>query len=183
MKQIRKLGRMKLFWLGLMCLFPMLGHAEGDTLRLGLDDCIAMARRQSVDAAVALGELKSAYWEWRSYKANLLPEMSMSANVPTYNKRYSTYQREDGTHSYVRNDYMELDGSVYVSQKIGLTGATLSVESSLDWLRQMSGETSGGRNQFMSMPIALTLSQPLFGVNSVKWDRRIEPVRYREAKA
>ena len=45
---------MKLFWLGLMCLFPMLGHAEGDTLRLGLDDCIAMARRQSVDAAVAL---------------------------------------------------------------------------------------------------------------------------------
>ena len=66
MKQIRKLGRMKLFWLGLMCLFPMLGHAEGDTLRLGLDDCIAMARRQSVDAAVALGELKSAYWEWRS---------------------------------------------------------------------------------------------------------------------
>lgn len=174
---------MKLFWLGLMCLFPMLGHAEGDTLRLGLDDCIAMARRQSVDAAVALGELKSAYWEWRSYKANLLPEMSMSANVPTYNKRYSTYQREDGTHSYVRNDYMELDGSIYVSQKIGLTGATLSVESSLDWLRQMSGETSGGRNQFMSMPIALTLSQPLFGVNSVKWDRRIEPVRYREAKA
>lgn len=174
---------MKLFWLGLMCLFPMLGHAEEDTLRLGLDDCIAMARRQSVDAAVALGELKSAYWEWRSYKANLLPEMSMSANVPTYNKRYSTYQREDGTHSYVRNDYMELDGSLYVSQKIGLTGATLSVESSLDWLRQMSGETSGGRNQFMSMPIALTLSQPLFGVNSVKWDRRIEPVRYREAKA
>lgn len=35
----------------------------------------------------------------------------------------------------------------------------------------------------MSMPIALTLSQPLFGVNSVKWNRRIEPLRYREAKA
>ena len=147
----------------MVCLLTQMGHAENDTLRLSLDDCIAMARRQSVDAAVALGELKSAYWEWRSYKANMLPEVSLSANVPTYNKRYSTYQREDGTHSYVRNDYMELDGSVYVSQKIGLTGATLSVESSLDWLRQMSGETSGGRNQFMSMPIALTLSQPLFG--------------------
>jgi outer membrane protein TolC len=113
----------------------------------------------------------------------LLPEVSLSANVPTYNKRYSTYQREDGTHSYVRNDFMEVDGSLYVSQKIWPTGGTLSVESSLDWLRQMSGETSGGKNQFMSMPIALTLSQPLFGVNSVKWNRRIEPLRYREAKA
>ena len=166
-----------------MCLFPMVGHAEVDTLRLTLEDCIVMARRQSVDAAVALGELKSAYWEWRSYKADLLPEVSLSANVPTYNKRYSTYQREDGTHSYVRNDFMEVDGSLYVSQKIWPTGGTLSVESSLDWLRQMSGETSGGKNQFMSMPIALTLSQPLFGVNSVKWNRRIEHLRYREAKA
>ena len=166
-----------------MCLFPMVGHAEVDTLRLTLEDCIVMARRQSVDAAVGLGEMKSAYWEWRSYKADLLPEVSLSANVPTYNKRYSTYQREDGTHSYVRNDFMEVDGSLYVSQKIWPTGGTLSVESSLDWLRQMSGETSGGKNQFMSMPIALTLSQPLFGVNSVKWNRRIEPLRYREAKA
>ncbi len=172
----------KWIWI-MMCLFPMVGHAEVDTLRLTLEDCIVMARRQSVDAAVALGELKSAYWEWRSYKADLLPEVSLSANVPTYNKRYSTYQREDGTHSYVRNDFMEVDGSLYVSQKIWPTGGTLSVESSLDWLRQMSGETSGGKNQFMSMPIALTLSQPLFGVNSVKWNRRIEPLRYREAKA
>lgn len=169
--------------MGLICLFPMLGHAENDTLRMSLDECILLARRQSVDAAVALGELKSAYWEWRSHKANLLPEVSLSANVPTYNKRYSTYQKEDGTHSYVRNDYMELDGSIYVSQKIWPTGGTLSVESSLDWMRQMSGDTSGGRNQFMSMPIALTLSQPLFGVNTVKWDRRIEPIRYKEAKA
>ena len=175
---------MKRKWIWIvMCLFPMVGHAEVDTLRLTLEDCIVMARRQSVDAAVALGELKSAYWEWRSYKADLLPEVSLSANVPTYNKRYSTYQREDGTHSYVRNDFMEVDGSLYVSQKIWPTGGTLSVESSLDWLRQMSGETSGGKNQFMSMPIALTLSQPLFGVNSVKWNRRIEPLRYREAKA
>jgi outer membrane protein TolC len=167
----------------MLCLLTLMGHAEGDTLRLSLDECILMARRQSVDAAVALGELKSAYWEWRSYKAELLPEVSLSANVPTYNKRYSTYQREDGTHSYVRNDYMELDGSLHVSQRIGLTGGTLSVESSLDWLRQMSGDVSGGRNQFMSMPIALTLSQPLFGVNTWKWNRRIEPLRYREAKA
>ena len=175
---------MKRKWIWIvMCLFPMVGHAEVDTLRLTLEDCIVMARRQSVDAAVALGELKSAYWEWRSYKADLLPEVSLSANVPTYNKRYSTYQREDGTHSYVRNDFMEVDGSLYVSQKIWPTGGTLSVESSLDWLRQMSGETSGGKNQFMSMPIALTLSQPLFGVNSVKWNRCIEPLRYREAKA
>ena len=35
----------------------------------------------------------------------------------------------------------------------------------------------------MAIPVALTLNQPIFGVNSIKWDRKIEPVRYSEAKA
>lgn len=35
----------------------------------------------------------------------------------------------------------------------------------------------------MSIPVALTLNQPVFGVNNVKWNRRISPVRYEEAKA
>ena len=37
---------------------PFTIQAQTDTLRLSLDDCIAMARRQSIDAAVALGELR-----------------------------------------------------------------------------------------------------------------------------
>ena len=154
-------------------------HSQGQT-RLTLDECIAMARRQSVDAAVALGRLKSAYWQWRSYKADLLPEVSFSATLPSYNKRYTSYQQADGGVSYVRNDYLGLDGSLYVSQNIWPTGGTLSVETSLDFLHQ-SG--TGGGNQFMSMPVALTLSQPIFGVNHLKWSRRLEPLRYREAQA
>lgn len=139
-----------------------------------------MARRQSVEAAMALGELKSAYWQWRSYRADLLPEVSFSASMPSYNKRYTSYQQADGGVSFVRNDYLGLSGSLHISQKIWLTGGSLSVESSLDFLHQ-SG--SGGGNQLMSLPFAITITQPIFGVNHVKWNRRIEPLRYREAKA
>ena len=161
---------------------PLAALAQTDTLRLSLDDCIAMARRQSVDAAVALGELRSAYWQWRSYKADLLPEVSLQGTLPSYNKRYSSYQQADGGLSFVRNDYLGLDGALHVTQKLWPTGGTLSVESSLDYLHQTSGGM-GSSNQFMSLPVAVTLSQPLFGVNRLKWDRRIEPLRYREAQA
>ncbi len=42
-------------------------HSFGqEKISLSLDECITMARKQSVDAAVALGRLKSAYWQWRS---------------------------------------------------------------------------------------------------------------------
>ena len=156
--------------------------AQTDTLHLTLDECITMARRQSVDAAVALGELRSAYWQWRSYKADLLPEVSLSGTLPSYNKRYSSYQQADGGLSFVRNDYLGFDGSLNITQKLWPTGGTLSVESSLDYLHQ-TGIGTGSSNQLMSLPVAITLSQPLFGTNHLKWNRRIEPLRYREAQA
>jgi outer membrane protein TolC len=165
---------------------PFTASAQTDTLRLTLNECIAMARRQSVDAAVALGELRSAYWQWRSYRADLLPEMSLTGTLPSYNKRYSSYQQADGGLSFVRNDYLGLDGSLNITQKLWPTGGTLSVESSLDYLHQSASSPlgrSGGVNQFMSLPVAITLSQPLFGVNHLKWNRHIEPLRYREAQA
>lgn len=165
-----------------IALFGVLtASAQTDTLRLSLDDCIAMARRQSIDAAVALGELRSAYWQWRSYRADLLPEVSLSGTAPSWNKRYSSYQQADGSLSFVRNDYLGLDGAVNITQKLWPTGGTLSVESSLDYLHQSGSGGSG--NQFMSLPVAVTLSQPLFSVNHLKWNRRIEPLRYREAQA
>ena len=160
---------------------PFTIQAQTDTLRLSLDDCIAMARRQSVDAAVALGELRSAYWQWRSYRADLLPEVSLSGTAPSWNKRYSSYQQADGSLSFVRNDYLGLDGALHITQKLWPTGGTLSVESSLEYLHQSGSGGSG--NQFMSLPVAVTLSQPLFSVNHLKWNRRIEPLRYREAQA
>ena len=170
----------RVFFLCLV-LLPHFGLAQTDTLRLSLDDCITMARRQSIDAAVALGELRSAYWQWRSYRADLLPEVSLSGTLPSYNKRYSSYQQADGGLSFVRNDYLGLDGAVNITQKLWPTGGTLSVESSLDYLHQSGNDGSG--NQFMSLPVAVTLSQPLFSVNHLKWNRRIEPLRYREAQA
>ena len=172
---------MNKFFLSCLALLPFMASAQTDTLRLTLDDCIAMARRQSIDAAVALGELRSAYWQWRSYRADLLPEVSLSGTAPSWNKRYSSYQQADGSLSFVRNDYLGLDGAVNITQKLWPTGGTLSVESSLDYLHQSGNGGSG--NQFMSLPVAVTLSQPLFSVNHLKWNRRIEPLRYREAQA
>ena len=59
-----------------------------------LDEAILIARTQSVDAAVALNELKTAYWEYRTYRADLLPEVNLSAVVPNYNKAYSYFLKE-----------------------------------------------------------------------------------------
>ena len=155
-------------------------RAESRALPLSLQDAMARARTNSVDAEVALNQLKSAYWSYRSYKAELLPELSLSATVPSYHKQYSPYMDDTGSYTFVANNFLQLNGELSITQNIWLTGGQLSVNSSLDFYRQLG---KGAFNQFMSIPVALTLSQPIFGVNNIKWDRKIEPVRYEEAKA
>ncbi len=145
-----------------------------------LDETVLTARARSVDAAVALNQLRTAYWSYRTYRADLLPEVTFNATLPSYRKSYSPYQLDDGSYTFVRNNFMQIDGEISVKQNIWLTGGSLSLNTSLDWLRQLD---SGASNRFMSVPVALTLNQPIFGVNHVKWNRRIEPIRYEEAKA
>ena len=145
-----------------------------------LDEAITLARVQSVNAAVALNELKTAYWEYRTFQANLLPEISLAATVPSYTKSYNSYQQSDGSYTFVRNNFMQMSGEVSINQNIWLTGGTLSLNTSLDFMKQLDGTKD---ERYMSVPIALTLNQPIFGVNTFKWNRRIEPVRYAEAKA
>lgn len=167
-----------LFALAMGCLPWMVSAQEERTITLS--EAIAMARLQSVDAAVALNELKTAYWEYRTFRADLLPEMSLSGTLPNYNKSYSSYQNPDGSYSFVRNNTLGLSGNLSVDQNIWLTGGKLSLSSSLDYIKQLGSE---GSRHFMSVPVTLKLTQPVFGVNKVKWNRRIEPVRYAEAKA
>lgn len=163
---------------------PFIGFAQNDTLvrnrDITLAEAIALARVQSVDAAVALNELKTAYWEYRTFRANLLPEVNLTGTLPSYNKSYSTYQNSDGSYTFVRNNTLNLAGELSIDQNIWLTGGKLSLTSSLNYVKQLG---SGGYHQFMSVPVGLELTQPIFGVNTLKWDRRIEPVRYAEAKA
>lgn len=163
----------------LMWLMPAVAVA-GETVSISLGEAIARARARSVNAAVALDRLRQAYWEYRTYRAELLPEITFNATLPSYRQQYSSYMNDTGSYSFVRNNYLQANGELSLTQNIWLTGGTVSLNTSLDFYRDLA---KGSTNRFMTIPVALTLNQPIFGVNSVKWDRRIEPERYAEAKA
>lgn len=159
-------------------MLPLTGAAR--ELTLSLDDAIAMARVKSVDAAVALDELKTAYWEWRTYRADQLPEISFKATAPSYSNQYTPYMNSQGDYSFVNNNFLEAQGQLSITQQVRLTGGTVSLNSSLDFMRMYGND---GGNRFMTIPVALTLNQPIFGTNTMKWQSKIEPVKYSEAKA
>ena len=129
-----------------------------------LVEAITLARVQSVDAAVALNELKRAYWEFRTYKADLLPEMNLNATLPNYKNRYSLYPQDDGSYLFNKENNLQIDGELSIDQNIWLTGGSLSLNTSLEYLKQLDGNK---RSNYMSIPVALTLNQPIFGVNKI----------------
>lgn len=156
------------------------GGKQGGVMQLTLEGAMDLACSQSVDAAVALNQLKSAYWQFRTYKAERLPELIFNGTLPTFNNNYNSYQNADGTYSYVRSNWLGLTGELSVTQNIPFTGGTVSLSTGLDMTRQLG---ANAYNEFMSIPVALTLAQPLFSVNPFRWDKKIEPVRYAESRA
>ena len=100
-----------------------------------------LARANSVDATVALNRLRTSYWEYRTFRADLLPEVTFEATLPSYQKSYTPYQLSDGSYTFVRNNYLQLNGALSVTQSIWPTGGTLSLNTSLDYLRQLSGSS------------------------------------------
>ena len=95
-------------------------------VRITLRQAIQIAQLQSVDAAVALNELRTAYWEFCTHRADQLPEVIFTGTLPSYSKQYSKYQQSDGSYTYVQNNALGLNGEISIAQNIALTGGKIA---------------------------------------------------------
>lgn len=148
-----------------------------DTLRLTLEETIKMAQQNSPEAIAARHSFRASYWNWRTFKANQLPSLSFTSD-PVLNRSISSVTLPDGSDNYVHRNQFTVDGGFTINQNVPFTGGTLSVTTSLQRL-EIFGENAVS---YKSTPVVIGYQQNLFGYNSLKWDRKIEPVRYIEAQ-
>ncbi|MDK2978492.1 MAG: hypothetical protein PWP52_1206, partial [Bacteroidales bacterium] len=52
------------------------------TEELTFDEVVQLAREQSPDAIMAKHRFRASYWEFRTYKADYLPNLSLSTTFP-----------------------------------------------------------------------------------------------------
>lgn len=150
------------------------------TVRLTLQEAIERAQNYSIDAMMAKHTYLSQYWEYRSYKAQMLPSLSLSGTIPNFDKSYTSLQNAvTGEYNYVDNYAMQNSLGLYLQQNIAATGGNIQLYTGLTRLDQFSPSRDVTWN---SAPVSLILNQPIGGFNQFKWDKRIEPVRYEKAK-
>ena len=159
--------------------FAQAGAQEKQVLTLTLGEVIRMAQEQSPSAVSARLNRESAEWSYKFYKANYLPSVTLNSN-PSYNRSINKITQPDGTFKYLEQNSLSTDLSLSIQQNIALTGGTFSITSSLD-RSDFFREGQEKETSYSTRPVYIGYSQSLFGLNSLKWDRRIQPIAYREA--
>lgn len=153
-------------------------HAQtGVQHELALEETIRRAQQHSPDAQTARHRFRSEYWNYKYHKANYLPSLTLSSN-PYLNRAINKITMGDGTVQFVEQNLLSTDLALRLTQNIPFTGGSLFLETDLQRMDMLSDNSSS----WQSSPVNIGYSQSLFGYNSLKWNRRIEPVRYQEAR-
>lgn len=143
-----------------------------------LAEVIRMAKEQSPFSKQAETRRENRYWQFRQYKSNFNPQLRLIGNLPDYNQDYVQNRLDDGTIAFQQREQTTASANLGLSQPIFFTGGDLSINSSLnrydDFLYKIES--------YNATLVNIRLDQPLFGFNTLKWDRRTEPLRYEESK-
>ncbi len=139
---------------------------------------VELAKGNSIAAKQAVTTRETKYWQWRTYKSNYQPQLSLSGNLPGYSKTSTQVIQPDGTILFqpIHNDNSQL--TLNFSQSITATGATIYGESQL----QRFDDFDRNNVLYNGVPYAIGISQPLGQYNSLKWDKKIQPLLYNESK-
>lgn len=163
-----------------ICILLALPSFAQRTVHLNLERTIELANDSSLTAFRNRNMYLSGYWEYRSYKANRLPSLTLNL-MPAQYYRYIT-QRYDSNKDmdvYREQQMFSAGGGLSVQQNLDLTGGTFYIESDLEYMRNF-GDTKS--TQFSSVPFRIGYQQSLLGFNAFRWDRKIEPLKFEKVK-
>ncbi|KAA6437437.1 TolC family protein [Rufibacter glacialis] len=163
---------------------PALGVEAEDpaTRRLDLSEVVRMAKEQSPSYQQALTQLENRTWQYQTYKSNYLPQLKLNATLPDYVNSINPVVQPSGSIEFRPQHNSTTYAELALSQNIGLTGGVVSINSNLKRIDDFKPKPGALGHSYASTPAVITLNQPLFGHNGLKWDRRIEPLRFEEAK-
>jgi outer membrane protein TolC len=147
--------------------------------RLTLDEVISLAAEQSPNALIAKHRFRASYWQYRTFVADYRPILSLSGNLPDYSTAYSrVWNSVSQQWEYASTNVLQTSGSLSLAQNIGFTGGSISLYSDMTYEKNF--ETEGER--YITSPLNIRLTQPLFRYNELRWQKKIEPLKYEEAR-
>ena len=142
-----------------------------------LEQTVQLAREQSQSSLLAETIKENRYWEYRTFRSNYLPSLAISGTLPNFNRSFTPVTQPDGTTEFQPVAVNNSDVELALIQNVGLTGGRVFASSRVNRFDDFDNDVT----RFSGSPFYFGISQPLFGFNSLKWDKRIEPLLYEES--
>ncbi|MFI5148349.1 MAG: TolC family protein [Bacteroidia bacterium] len=149
------------------------------TEQYSLKDVIALATGQSPASKLASTNFNTKYWQYRFYESNYLPQVGLNATLPYLNRAINPIIQPDGTSKFLPQSLLTNSVGINVTQNIGLTNSQIFVSSQVQRVDILSSPMS---SSYLVNPVIFGINQPIFGFNKLRWDMRIEPLKFDEAK-
>ncbi|MBP7850706.1 MAG: TolC family protein [Lentimicrobiaceae bacterium] len=160
--------------------FPVPAQDKQEQLTpISLDETIRMARERSREALAARHRFRSSYWSFRTYRATYLPKLNLESTLPNLQRAITKYTLPDGEEAFIERSYISYAADLSLSKKVGALGGTLSLRSSLQRIDNFNDSMT---TAWLSDPLTIGYTQPLFTYNAWKWDSKIAPLRFAEAR-
>lgn len=171
---------MKFLLMALLATFSFKGFSlqKSDTLRLTLQQVVEMAKANSIAAKQAITVKETKYWEWRTFKSNYQPQLALEGILPGYTKTYTQVQQPNGTILFQPVHYDNSSLTLNFTQSIAATGGTVYGTTQL----QRFDDFDRNSVLYNGIPYGIGYTQPLLQFNRLKWDKKIEPLKFNESK-
>ena len=146
-------------------------HLYGQTISVTLDEAI-----QQMTSTYEYKKLRNdsiiQEYNHQSFKASVLPQISLSGNLPNYSRSISLVTQPEGYDKYVTRSYATSNLGYNISQLLPFTGGTVSLSSNLE--RQDNFNMTTNRYAYYFNLFNVSYSQALFSYNSYKWKKRTD---------
>ena len=157
--------------LGVGLLAPLPAFAQQ---QITLREAIEMAQKQGYQATAALATRDAARSQELAFFRRRLPQVSLNATAPSFQKTISPVIQPDGSTLFVPVQATTAQAGMTITQQLPFTGANLSISSSL----QRYQRTGDNANlTWSSTPVQFRIEQPILRPNDMRWDEREQDVR------
>ena len=158
----------------------LVGGVSAQSLVLSLEKTISLAADSSLEAFRTKNLFLSGYWEFRNYKAERLPSLTLNITPAEYYRDITKrYDSEKDIDEYRKQQSFYAGGNLKIKQNFDMLGGSFFVDTDLGYMRYFGSNTY---NQFTSVPIRIGYSQDLLGYNPFRWEKKIEPLKYEKVK-
>jgi hypothetical protein len=162
----------------LICLLLPVGLTAQPAVKLTLKAVVDMAKSNSIAARQAATTKETRYWEFRNFQSNYKPQLLFESSLPSFVRSFNQVVQPNGSILFQPVRINNSSAGLSLQQNLAATGGTIYASSQLQRFDDFAQKATLYNGSLFSLGI----SQPILRYNPMKWDKKIEPLKFNESK-